>query len=271
MWKESRMTFSIITVVRNAAATVGNAIESVAGQRFEGGQHVEAVEHVVVDGGSTDGTLEVINGYRSQLGRVVSEPDRGIYDAMNKGLKLATGDIIGFLNADDIYADNHVLRDVASCLQDPAVDAVYGDLIYVSASDPSRVVRYWRSGEYRAGRFQSGWMPAHPTLFVRRGVYERFGGFDLSFRLQSDFDLTMRLLEVHRIKAVYLPRILVRMRLGGATNRSVANVIRGNLEAYRACRKNAVKVSPLFVVRKPLSRVWQFFVRPPDEAASIRP
>lgn len=258
------MKFSIITVVRNGAPTIRHAIESVADQQFPD------VEHLVIDGASTDGTLEIIERYRGRLGSIVSEPDHGIYDGMNKGLGLATGDIIGFLNADDLYADEHVLRDVAVCFDDPSVEAVYGDLIYVSAADPARVVRYWRSGEYRAGRFRSGWMPAHPTLFVRRRVYERFGGFDLSFRLQSDFDLTMRLLEVHRIKAVYLPRILVRMRLGGATNRSVANVVRGNLEAYRACRKNAVKVSPWFIVRKVLSRIPQFFARP-DEAASIPP
>jgi glycosyltransferase involved in cell wall biosynthesis len=250
------MRFSIITVVRNNAATIAEAIESVASQRLS------VVEHVVIDGASTDGTLEVIGRYRERLGRVISEPDKGIYDGMNKGLTAASGDVIGFLNADDVYEDDRVLADVARCLADPSVEAVYGDLVYVSANDPQRVVRYWRSGEYRSGRFRSGWMPAHPTFFVRRRVYERLGGFDLSFRLQSDFDLTMRLLEVHQIRAVYLPRVLVRMRLGGATNRSVANVVKGNVEAYRACRKNGVRVSPLFIARKVLSRIPQFFAKP---------
>lgn len=259
------MKFSIITVVRNGAGTIQGALKSVASQRDC------TVEHIVIDGGSTDGTLALVDGFRDRLGPVISEPDNGLYDAMNKGLRLATADLVGFLNADDVYADAEVLRDVGRCFEDSSVEGVYGDLIYVSASDPERVVRYWRSGEYRPGRFRSGWMPAHPTLFVRRHVYERFGGFDLSFRLQSDFDLTMRLLEVHRIKAVYLPRILVRMRLGGATNRSVANVIRGNVEAYRACRKNAVRVSPLFIIRKILSRVPQFFARPALGAAMPRP
>ena len=247
------MKFSIVTVVRNGAHTIRDAIDAVRTQQFP------SVEHVIIDGASTDGTLEVIDRYRHQLGKVVSEPDKGIYDGMNKGLELATGDVIGFLNADDVYADDQVLRDVSVYFQEPSVDAVYGDLVYVSASDLGRVVRYWRSGEFQPGRFKSGWMPAHPTLFVRREVYRRFGGFDLSFRLQSDFDLTMRLLEVHRIKAVYLPRILVRMRLGGATNRSILNVIKGNIEAYRACKKNGVEVSPSFILRKILSRVPQFF------------
>jgi glycosyltransferase involved in cell wall biosynthesis len=250
------MTFTIVTVVRNAADTIQDAIVSVASQRFSD------VEHIIIDGASTDGTLEVIGRHRKRLGLVLSEPDKGIYDGMNKGLAAAGGDIVGFLNADDVYEDDCVLADVARCFDDPSVEAVYGDLVYVSAHEPQRVVRYWRSGEYRPGRFRSGWMPAHPTFFVRRRVYERLGGFDLSFRLQSDFDLTMRLLEVHRIRAVYLPRVLVRMRLGGATNRSVANVFRGNVEAFRACKKNGVRVSPLFMARKVLSRIPQFFARP---------
>jgi glycosyltransferase involved in cell wall biosynthesis len=250
------MRFSIITVVRNAADTVAECIESVAGQDYR------EVEHLVIDGASTDGTLRVIDEYRDRLAKVVSEPDRGIYDAMNKGLALATGDVVGFLNADDSYADRNVLRDVAALLQDTLTDAVYGDLVYVSAANPQRIVRYWRSGVYRPGSFSRGWMPAHPTFFVRRDVYRRFGGFDLSYRLQSDFDLTMRLLEVQKIRSIYLPRILVRMRTGGAPNRSISNVVKGNLEAYRACKKNAIPVSPLFILRKLWSRLPQFIARP---------
>jgi glycosyltransferase involved in cell wall biosynthesis len=250
------MRFSIITVVRNAADTVAECLESVAGQDYR------EVEHLVIDGASTDGTLRVIDEYRDRLAKVVSEPDRGIYDAMNKGLALATGDVVGFLNADDAYADRHVLSDVAALLQDTLTDAVYGDLVYVSAANPQRIVRYWRSGVYRPGSFSRGWMPAHPTFFVRRDVYRRFGGFDLSYRLQSDFDLTMRLLEVQKIRSIYLPRILVRMRTGGATNRSISNVVKGNLEAYRACKKNAIPVSPLFILRKLWSRLPQFIARP---------
>jgi glycosyltransferase involved in cell wall biosynthesis len=256
------MKFSIITVVRNAAGTIAQCIESVAAQR-----HAD-VEHLVIDGASTDGTLQVVERYRSRLSRIVSEPDKGIYDAMNKGIALATGDVVGFLNADDAYADDEVLSDVAERFADPAIDAAYGDLVYVAASDFRRVVRYWRSGEFRPGSYRQGWMPAHPTFFVRRRVYQAFGGFDLSYRLQSDFDLTTRFLEVRRIRAAYLPRVLVRMRTGGATNRSVCNVIRGNIEAYRSCKKNALPVSPFFVVRKLLSRVPQFLSKPDVGVAS---
>ena len=220
------------------------------------------MDHLVIDGASTDGTSQVIERYRARLSCVVSEPDRGIYDAMNKGIALAEGEIVGFLNADDEYADDAVLSDVAQRFSDPAIDAVYGDLVYVAASDPGRVVRYWRSGDFRPGSYRRGWMPAHPTFFVRRRIYETFGGFDLAYQLQSDFELTTRFLEVRRIRSDYLPRVLVRMRTGGATNRSVRNVIRGNIEAYRACKKNALPVSPLFVVRKLLSRLPQFLSKP---------
>lgn len=249
-------TFSIITVVRNRADTIADAIESVAGQRYP------HVAHLVIDGASTDGTMAVVKRYRATLACVVSEPDGGIYDAMNKGLRLAAGDVVGFLNADDLYADSEVIADVGACFSDPGVDAVYGDLVYVSRTDPQRVVRYWRSGDYRPGLFRRGWMPAHPTFFVRRAVYERHGGFDVSFRLQADFELTMRLLEVHRIGWRYLPRVLIRMRAGGATNSSIGNVIRGNLEAYRACRRHAPGLSPLFILRKVVSRLPQFLARP---------
>jgi glycosyltransferase involved in cell wall biosynthesis len=248
--------FSIITVVRNRADTIGAAIESVVRQQYD------QIEHLIIDGASTDGTLDVVERYRARLATVISERDRGIYDAMNKGLALATGDVVGFLNADDEYADDRVLSDVAARFRDPSVEAVFGDLVYVSAADPGRVVRYWRSGAFRSDLFKTGWMPAHPTFFVRRAVYEKYGGFDLSFRLQADFELTLRLLEIHRIRSVYLPRVLVRMRTGGATNRNIANVIKGNLEAYRACRQNGVAVSPLFVVRKVVRRLPQFFLRP---------
>jgi hypothetical protein len=145
---------------------------------------------------------------------------------------------------------------------DAELEAVYGDLVYVAKDDPGRIVRYWQSCPYRDGLFKSGWMPAHPTFFVRRDVYRHLGLFDLDFQIQSDFELTMRFMAVHRIKTRYLPGIMVNMRMGGVTNNSIGNVIRGNIEAYRACRKNGLNVSPLFVARKLLSRIPQFLNRP---------
>jgi len=252
----ARLKISVITVCHNAAATLEHALLSVAGQDYA------EREHIVVDGGSQDGSAEILRRNAASLARVVAEPDRGIYDAMNKGIALAGGEVIGFLNADDEYAHAGVLSRVAAQFADPAVEACYADLVYVDPRDLRRVVRYWRSRPYEAGLFERGWMPAHPTFYVRRRVYERYGGFDLAYRLQADFELTLRFLAAHRVRSVYVPEIWVRMRTGGATNRSVGNVLRGNAEAWRAARRHGLRVGPLFVVRKVLSRLPQFFSRP---------
>lgn len=248
---------SIVTVCRNAAATIEDTLRSVASQTHPN------VEHIVVDGGSTDGTREIIERHRDRIATLIAEPDRGIYDAMNKGINAATGEIVGLLNADDVYVDVHVLEKVARAFSDPAVDACHADLVYVDRTDLDKIVRYWKSRPYTDGLFEKGWLPAHPTFFVRRALYRRYGGFDLSYRFQADFELTMRLLAVHKVRSVYLPEVIVKMRMGGVSNRSVLNVVRGNLEAYRACRRHGLKVSPLFIVRKVLSRLPQFFRRPP--------
>jgi len=247
------MKISIITACFNSADTIEDTIHSVGAQTF---QHAE---HIIIDGGSTDDTLEIVARHRNRLSVVVSEPDAGVYDAMNKGLRYASGDVIGFLNSDDVYADENVLDQIATAFRDAEIDACYADLIYVERQNPQRVVRYWISRPFMPGLFKRGWMPPHPTFFVRRKIYEEFGGFDLKFRLQADFELTMRFLEIHKIRSVHIPKVVVRMRMGGLTNRSVLNVLRGNLEAYRACRKNGIKVTPFFIVWKVLSRLPQFF------------
>jgi glycosyltransferase involved in cell wall biosynthesis len=246
---------SIITVSFNSAATIEDTILSVAAQK-----HPDK-EHLVIDGASTDGTVEILRRHPG-ITRWVSEADRGIYDAMNKGIAMATGEIVGTLNADDVYADDTVLSQVVDVFADPDVDACYADLVYVSPHDPKKVVRYWRSCDYCPGLFEKGWMPAHPTFFVRRQVYEKWGGFDLAFPRQADFELTMRLLAIHKIRSVYVPRVWVRMRTGGVSNRSLVGILKGNIEAYRACRKNRLSVNVLFIPRKLLSRIPQFFVRP---------
>lgn len=250
------MIITIITVAFNNAATIEDTVLSVATQ-----SHLNT-EHIIVDGGSTDGTLSIIERHKDKLAIVVSEPDNGIYDAMNKGLQLASGEIIGLLNADDVYVDGTVLSQVIAVFADPAVDACFADLVYVDQNDPGRIIRYWKSCDYRDGLFERGWMPAHPTFFVRRKVYEQHGGFDLSFPRQADFELTMRFLAVHKTKSVYVPNIWVRMRMGGVSNSSVRGVIKGNIEAWHACRKNGLKVGPFFMLTKILSRAPQFFSRP---------
>ncbi|MFN7085992.1 MAG: glycosyltransferase family 2 protein [Burkholderiales bacterium] len=249
------MKISIITVCFNSAATIEETLLSVAAQRYAD------KEHLVIDGASTDGTVDIVRRQPS-VARWISEPDRGIYDAMNKGIAMATGEVIGTLNADDVYADDTVLAQVAEVFANPAVDACFADLVYVDKRHTGKVVRYWKSRAYEAGLFERGWMPAHPTFFARRDVYERFGKFDLEFPRQADFELTMRLLAVHKITSVYVPKIWVRMRKGGISNNSIRGVIKGNIEAWRACRKNKLEIGPFFVVTKLLSRIPQFFSRP---------
>jgi glycosyltransferase involved in cell wall biosynthesis len=254
------MKISIITVCFNAQRTIAETITSVCSQNYQD------LEYLVIDGSSTDQTTDVIRAHPqfSQITTFVSEPDGGIYDAMNKGISMASGEIIGLLNADDVYVDNTVLEQVAKVFEDQSIDACYADLIYVKQFDSSKIIRYWQSQNFRPGLFEKGWMPAHPTFFVRRKIYEKFGLFDLSFKHQADFELTMRYLAVHQIRTRYIPKIWVRMRLGGISNRNFLGVIKSNMEAYRACKKNKLKIlmAPLFIMRKIASRIPQFLNRP---------
>lgn len=252
------MKLSIVTVCFNSVRTLGDTIASVAAQEYP------YVEHIVVDGASTDGTLDVIERYRGKLAKVVSEPDRGIYDAMNKGISLASGDVIGFLNSDDSYQHTHVLEKVADVMMNEEVDACYADLVYVDPIEPARVVRYWKSSSFEAGLFSTGWVPPHPTFYVRRSVFQRFGQFDTRYRLAADFDLMVRLLERHRVAAVHIPEVMVRMRLGGATSQSLRNIMRQNIEIYRSFRGNGLQPPslPVFIMRKLVARGTQFWGRP---------
>ena len=245
-------TISVITVSYNSRETIADTIESVATQTYP------FIEHIVVDGASTDGTLEVLERFRDKLSKIVSEPDEGIYAAMNKGLSLATGDVIGTLNSDDVYVDENVLALVAEVFRDDAVDVCYGDVFYVDKGDLNRIVRHWKSEPYRPGLFEQGWMPPHPAFFIRRRVLGRVGPFEASYRFAADFDFMLRALHVQQLRSTYLPRELVTMRVGGWTNNSVRNVLRGNIEAYRSCRKNGLGVSPLFIARKILRKLPQY-------------
>jgi len=251
------LKISIITVCFNSAATIRDTIESVRDQSYRNR------EFIVIDGNSTDHTLSIVKEFDDEVSCLVSEPDQGIYDAMNKGIRLASGDVIGFINADDFYASNDVLGNVAEIFRHPGVDACYGDLCYVREFDTQSVVRYWRSSEYRPGIFTNGWCPPHPTFFVRRKIYERFGGFDLNYRIAADFELMMRFLEVHQVRARYLREVLVKMRMGGTTNRSLKNIARQNGEILRALKKHGLAANPFaFFGKKIISRGRQFITRP---------
>jgi glycosyltransferase len=207
---------SIITVTFNSAATVVDTMRSVASQRHE------HIEHIVIDGASSDATLDLVRLHGHRVSRIVCEPDRGIYDAMNKGLALASGDLVGFLNADDVLANDGVITDIVTEAQRaPAADAVFGDLVYVRSDDLDSVVRYWRSGAFHRRSLALGWMPPHPTLYVRRTVLREIGSFDANLRVAADYEFILRLLTRPKIRVRYLPQVLVRMRTGGASNHSL--------------------------------------------------
>ncbi len=253
---------SIVTVCYNSANTIGDTLEAVRSQ--DGA----TVEHVVVDGGSTDGTQAVVGRYNGEITKFISEPDEGIYDAMNKGIRLATGDVVGCLNADDVYADTKVLSDVAEAMEGQGLDAVYGDLLYVRRDRPEKVVRYWRAGPYLPGAFRVGWVPPHPTFFCRRELFERLGYYGSRYRIAGDFELMLRWIEKNRIRVGYIPRPLVRMRVGGRAN-TLAGIVRGNREILHAFAVNGMRPSPRFLLRKPLTKLGQL-LRRPQEAALIK-
>jgi glycosyltransferase involved in cell wall biosynthesis len=243
---------TVITVSYNSVSTIADTVRSVASQSYPD------VEHLVIDGRSTDGTVQAVEAHRHPKLVLSSEPDKGIYDAMNKGLSRAKGEVIGFLNADDFYADTNVLARVAKTFEeDPSVEACFGDLVYVS-EDKRKVLRYWKSQPYEKGSFARGWCPAHPTFYIRRSALERLGQFDLSYRLAADIDFMMRYLERGSVRTAYIPHVQVRMRVGGATNQSFRNIIRQNYEILQGFQKNNIPYSLIsFSMCKLLSRVKQ--------------
>lgn len=239
-------TVSIITVCFNSSATIRETIESVLSQDYAN------IEYIIVDGGSTDGTLEIIGEYRDRIQTVISEPDRGIYDAMNKGLRVARGAVVGVLNSDDLYADSHVVTELIGALQQADVDAVFADLVYVDQLDKSRVRRYYDSSRWSPERFRFGWMPAHPTLFVKRERYARCGPFSLDYQIAADFEMLVRLFHRDRTTYTYLNRPVVMMRVGGVSTRGLRQNLIINMEIVRACRANGIWTTlPLVLLKVP--------------------
>lgn len=242
---------SIITVAKNSAETIADCVRSVRDQDYP-------AEHVFVDGCSSDDTLDIIKRHSSENSRIVSEPDDGIYDAMNKGLALAEGDVVGTLNSDDYYANSRVLSCIAQVFQDLQIEACYGDLAYVDRVDTCKVIRYWRSRPYCSRLFFNGWMPPHPTFFVRRSIYENYGGFRTDLGTAADYELMLRFLLKRKINAHYVPYTIVFMRTGGASNISVKNRLKANRMDKMAWKVNGLKPMPWTFVAKPLSKVTQF-------------
>ena len=245
------MKISVITATYNSAATVRDTLTSVRQQDYTD------VEHIIVDGRSSDGTLEIVANF-PHIARIVSEKDNGIYDAMNKGIRMATGEVIGILNSDDIYIDCSVLSAVAKAFADPAVMTVYADLQYVYPDNLDRVKRTWITGPFRKNSFYYGWMPPHPTFFVRKEVYGRIGLFNTDLRTAADYELMLRILVKHGVPTFYIPRVIVKMRAGGMSNASLRNRLRANREDRLAWKMNGLKPYFFTIYLKPLRKITQF-------------
>ncbi|HIJ72422.1 MAG TPA: glycosyltransferase [Planctomycetes bacterium] len=249
------MKTSIITVCLNSAETIEDCIKSVMTQTWPD------IEHIIIDGGSTDKTIDIINNFKGHIAKYISEPDQGIYDAMNKGIELSSGDVIGILNSDDVYADETTVGRMVELIQSNCLDAVYADLAYIDPRNSDCIKRFWKAGTYKKKAFFFGWAPPHPTFFCRRKVYEKFGFYRSDMKIAADFELMLRLIEKHQIRIGYLPKVIVKMRMGGKAN-VLGGIIRGNLEIIRSFRLNGFSVSPWFFILKPITKISQYFLRP---------
>lgn len=224
------MKISIITVVYNKVKFIADCITSVVSQTYDD------IEYIIIDSKSTDGTLREVERYRGKIAKVVSEKDSGHFYAMNKGVGLATGEVIAFLHSDDMYADNRVIERVASAFGEHSLDSLYGDLVYTASDNPNRIFRHWIGGKFNAKKMKYGWMPPHPAFFVKKKVYEEYGSFNTDFKIAADYEIMLRFLFKHKISSFYLPGTLVKMRLGGISNKSALNLIKKTMEDYKACR-----------------------------------
>jgi glycosyltransferase involved in cell wall biosynthesis len=248
-------SISIITATYNSQATIADTLESIHSQKYTN------FSHIIIDGLSTDNTIKIINSFDTNKLSLSIGPDNGIYDAMNKGLKSSTGDIIGFLNSDDMYADENTLCKIAAVFENPSIEACYGDLVYVN-QDNSKILRYWKSGTYKHYKFSQGWCPPHPTFYIRRSLLERCELFDLNYKLAADAEYMMRILDKSNVEVSYIEDVLVRMRTGGATSKNISNVLKQNIEIFRALKKNNIKFSYLnFLFQKLHSRLIQVLIR----------
>jgi glycosyltransferase involved in cell wall biosynthesis len=250
------MKVSIITVVLNNADTIGAAIDSVLAQDYKD------IEYIIIDGESTDGTVEIIQSYGNKISQVVSGKDGGIYFAMNKGLSLASGKVIGILNADDLYHNTEVIRRVIAKMNATGADTCYGDLQYVKRDNVKAIVRHWHSGGFRRDSFLYGWMPPHPTFFVKKSVYEKVGLFNTQFRSAADYEFMLRVLFKTKISTCYLPEVLVLMRIGGKSNKEISNRLKANHEDRTAWHVNGLRMPFFTTYLKPLRKIPQFIFKP---------
>jgi glycosyltransferase involved in cell wall biosynthesis len=247
------MKISVITASFNNADTITDTIRSVLAQDYAD------IEYIIIDGASTDDTLQRIEEFRPKITKIICEKDDGIYFALNKGIEQATGDVIAFLHADDIYANSSVLSHVMETFAKKNVESVYGDLHYVDRVDTGKIIRNWKAGEYKQGIFCKGWMPPHPSFFLKKSMYREFGNFNTIFRSAADYELMLRMLHKNEISTAYLPEVIVKMRVGGVSNVSMKNRFKANREDKRAWEINGMKPGLFTFIRKPLSKIKQFF------------
>lgn len=244
---------SLITITYNSAETLEDTFRSVFSQTYGN------IEYIVVDGGSKDGTLTLIEKYKSKIHKHISEKDSGLYDALNKGIAMAEGDIIGILHSDDFFTHERVLENVVAKMQSEKVDGLYADLYYVDRHNTDKIIRKWKSGTYSPGSFLNGWMPPHPAFFVRKELYERFGAFNLKLKSAADYELMLRFIHKHQITLAYLPEFIVKMRVGGKSNSSLRNRWKANREDREAWRINGLTPRFYTLLFKPLRKLFQFF------------
>lgn len=248
------MKISVVTACLNSAATIAKTLRSFAEQT-----HAEK-ELILIDGGSSDATLQIARNFKNPQIRILSGPDNGIYDAMNKGLAAYSGDAVGFLNSDDTFHDHDALTSIASALA--SADAVYGDIVFVTDHDSKKAVRTWNAGAYHRGGFRSGWLPPHPSFYIRRHLADRTGRFDLQYGSAADYDFMLRAMELHASKVQYIPRILVDFQNGGHSTRSLSGYIAANLLCLKSRRRNLhAPFVDLALFAKPLRKLNQFHWR----------
>lgn len=249
------MRVTILTVCFNSENTIEDTIKSVINQSYQD------IEYIVIDGKSNDSTLEIVNRYHQYISRVVSEKDKGMYDACNKGISIAKGEIIGILNSDDVLAHKDVIRNVVRKFQEEGSDALYGDLKYVAQDDLRKTLRYWKSGGFRKSRFLFGWMPPHPTFYIRKEAYAKHGGFNLKLRSAADYELMLRMLFKNKVSVSYLPEVMVLMRDGGMSNATMTNRLKANQEDQSAWRMNDLKAYFFTTWLKPIRKIPQFLFK----------
>ena len=247
------MKVSIITVTHNSAKYLQECIDSVVHQTYNN------IEHIIIDGGSTDGTVDIIQLYDNHIAKWISEEDKGMYDAINKGMKMATGEVIGILNSDDILASNNVIKQIVTCFQENKVDSLYGDLVYVDQKNTKKIIRYWKGLSYNRFRFNYGWMPAHPTFYFRSDLLADLGGYESHYFTAADYEFMARYLYRYRISSKYLPVLIVKMRVGGQSNRNIMSRLRANRRDYLAMKVNNIPFPHIASILKPIIKLRQFY------------